>query len=73
MESPSAATAGFVSREQLDKATTALDVARSQLRVMLDAALDVLPPRARLLERQIRWSARGLMGQIKSLPVDFGS
>jgi cytochrome P450 len=52
---------------------TGTSVARTQLRVMLDTAVDVLPPRARLLERQIRWSARGLMGQIKSLPVDFAS
>jgi len=39
---------------------------------MLGAALDVLPPRARLLDDKIRWSARGIMGQIKSLPVDLG-
>jgi cytochrome P450 len=51
---------------------TGTSVARIQLRVMLESALDLLPPNARLLEDQIRWSARGLMGQIKTLPVDFG-
>ena len=52
---------------------TGTSVARIQLRVMLDAALDLLPPQARLLEKQIRWSARGFMGQIKTLPIDFGA
>jgi cytochrome P450 len=52
---------------------TGTSVARTQLHVMLDTALDLLPPRARLLEEQVRWSARGLMGQIKSLPVDFSA
>jgi cytochrome P450 len=52
---------------------TGTSVARMELRLMLDAALDFLPPGARLLEDQIRWSSRGLMGQIKSLPVDFAS
>jgi cytochrome P450 len=51
---------------------TGTSVARMQLRLMLEAALDVIPLHARLLEKQVRWSARGLMGQIKSLPVDFG-
>jgi hypothetical protein len=40
---------------------------------MLAAALDFLPPHARLLEDHIRWSARGFMGQIKNLPVDFAA
>lgn len=47
------------------------NVARVELRSMLDAALDFLPPGARLLEDQIRWSSRGFLSQIKSLPVDF--
>ncbi len=38
-----------------------------------DAALDFLPEGARLLDDRIRWSSRGLMSQIKALPVDFGS
>jgi cytochrome P450 len=49
------------------------NVARVELRLMLDAALDFLPPNARLLEDQIRWSSRGLASQIKSLPVDFAA
>lgn len=47
------------------------NVARVEIRSMLDAALDFLPPAARLLEDRIRWSSRGFMSQIKSLPVDF--
>ncbi len=50
-----------------------VNVALVELRLMLDAALDVLPPNARLLEDQIRWSSSGFMGQIKSLPVDFAA
>ena len=46
-------------------------IARAELRLMLEAALDFLPRDARLLEDQVRWSSLGFMGQIKSLPVDF--
>lgn len=49
------------------------NVARVELRSMVDAALDFLPPGARLLEDQIRWSSRGFLSQIKSLPVDFAA
>jgi cytochrome P450 len=48
------------------------NLALVELRLMVEAALDFLPPRAQLLEDQIRWSSRGLMSQIGSLPVDFG-
>ncbi len=48
------------------------NIARTEMRLMIDAALDFLPEGARLLEDRIRWSARGLMSQIKALPVDFG-
>ena len=47
------------------------NIARMQLRLMIGAALDFLPEGARLLEHEIRWSAKGVMSQIKSLPVDF--
>jgi len=47
------------------------NIARVELRLMLDAALDFLPLNARLLEDKIRWSSRGLASQMKSLPVDF--
>jgi cytochrome P450 len=46
-------------------------VARMELRLMLDAALDFLPCGARLREDEIRWSRKGFMSQIKTLPVDF--
>ena len=49
------------------------NLARVELRSMLDAALDFLPPNARLLEDQIRWSSRGLVSQIKNLPIDFAA
>jgi len=48
-----------------------INIARTELQMMLDAALDFLPPRPFLLEDQIRWSSKGLMSQLKSLPVDF--
>jgi cytochrome P450 len=47
-------------------------LARMELRLMIDAALDFLPRGARLLADEIRWSQKGLMSQIKTLPVDFG-
>jgi cytochrome P450 len=50
-----------------------VNIARAELRLMLDAALDFMPERARLLENRVRWSSGGFMGQIKSLPVDFGA
>jgi biflaviolin synthase len=46
-------------------------IARMELRLMIDAALDFLPPDARLAEADIRWSNKGVMSQIKTLPVDF--
>jgi cytochrome P450 len=49
------------------------NIARVELRVMLAAALDFLPAHARLVEEQIRWSSRGIVSQLKNLPVDFGS
>lgn len=49
------------------------NLGRVELRLMIDAALDFLPPDARLLEDQIRWSSRGLASQIKTLPVDFAA
>jgi hypothetical protein len=48
-----------------------INIARSELHLMFDAALDFLPPKVRLLEDQIRWSSKGLMSKVKSLPVDF--
>jgi cytochrome P450 len=48
------------------------NVARAELRVMLEAALDFLPVDARLMEERIRWGGTGILSRIKSLPVDFG-
>ena len=50
-----------------------VNIARAELHLMLDAALDFMPTGARLLEDQIRWGSKGIMSQIKSLPVDFGA
>ena len=47
------------------------NIARMQLRLMIGAALDFVPEGARLLEDEIRWSAKGVLSQIKTLPVDF--
>ena len=49
------------------------NIARMELRLMIDAALDLIPQGARLLENEIRWTQKGFMSQIKSLPVDFAS
>ena len=48
-------------------------IARMELRFIIDAALDFIPPDALLIEDEIRWSRKGLMSQMKSLPVDFGA
>jgi len=48
------------------------NIARMELTSMIAAALDFLPIEARLSEDEIRWTQRGFMSQIKSLPVDFG-
>jgi cytochrome P450 len=48
------------------------NLARTELRLMLDAALDFLPEDARLPEEQIHWGGLGILTRIKSLPVDFG-
>lgn len=46
-------------------------IARSELHLMFDAALDFLSPQARLLEDRIQWGSKGLMSQLKGLPVDL--
>ena len=48
------------------------NLALVQLRQMIQAALDFLPPDARVVEDQIRWSKAGVQSQIKTLPMDFG-
>jgi cytochrome P450 len=49
------------------------NLARSELRCMLDAALDFLPRGARLVEDEIGWMRLGMFSRIEKLPVDFGS
>lgn len=49
------------------------NIARMQLRLMIGTALDFVPEGARLLEHEIRWSAKGVLSQIKSLPVEFAA
>lgn len=49
-----------------------VNIARLEMRLMLDALLDILSSATRLPEDQIHWSARGMMSQLGSLPVDFG-
>jgi cytochrome P450 len=48
------------------------NLARMELRLMLDAALDFLPEEARLPEERIAWSGLGVLARVKSLPVEFG-
>ncbi len=49
------------------------NLARTELRLMLDAALDFLPREARLLEEQIQWGGLGILSRIKTLPIDLGA
>ncbi len=48
------------------------NLAKTELRCMIDAALDFLPPDARLLEDEIEWSQVMFFRRIEKLPVHFG-
>lgn len=48
------------------------NLARAELRLMLESALEFLPEDARLQESEIRWGGLGILDRIKTLPVDFG-
>ncbi len=48
------------------------NLARQELRCIVDAALDFLPPDARLLEDQIERTRMAMFSRIETLPVDFG-
>jgi cytochrome P450 len=48
------------------------NLARMELRLMIDAALDFMPEEARLPEEEIQWGGAGILSRIKALPVDFG-
>jgi cytochrome P450 len=47
------------------------NLAQLEMGCMLDAALDFLPPGARLLEERFEWTRLGLFSRAESLPVDF--
>jgi cytochrome P450 len=49
------------------------NLAKGELNCMLDAALDFLPPGARVLREQIELQSLGLFDRTMSCPVDFGS
>ncbi len=48
------------------------NLARQEMRFIIDAALDFLPEGARLCEDQIRWGRTGFSNRMETLPVDFG-
>jgi cytochrome P450 len=48
-------------------------LARQEMRCMLDAALDFLPPGARLRPEQMSFTSMGFMRRPANLPVDFGT
>ena len=66
-------TRGAISFGQGTHYCIGANIARMELRWMLDAALDFMPPGARLLEDEILWSQKGFLSQMKTLPVDFAS
>lgn len=49
------------------------NLARQELRCMIEAALDFLPPGARVLTDQIERTQIAMFSRIDKLPVDFGS
>lgn len=48
------------------------NIARTELRIMLEAALEFMPDDARLREEEIHWGGFGILDRIKTLPIDFG-
>jgi len=49
------------------------NLARQEMRCMIEAALDFLPPGARVLTEQIERTHIAMFSRIDTLPVDFGS
>jgi cytochrome P450 len=49
------------------------NLAQLEMGIMLDAALDLIPERATLLEDRIEWMRFGMFSRAETLPVDFGS
>jgi len=48
------------------------NLARTEMRCMMDAALDFLPPGARFCEERIELEKMGIFQRPKNLPIDFG-
>lgn len=48
------------------------NLAKQELRCMIEGALEFLPPNARLREDLVRWSDMVIMRRMENLPVDFG-
>ncbi len=48
------------------------NLAQLEMGIMLDAALDVIPEDAKLLDDQIEWMRMAMFSRVESLPVDFG-
>jgi len=48
------------------------NLAKQELRCMIEGALEFLPPNALIREDLVRWSDMVIMRRMESLPVDFG-
>ena len=48
------------------------NLAQLEMGIMLDAALDFLPPDAKLLEDRIEWMRMSMFCRAETLPIDFG-
>jgi cytochrome P450 len=48
------------------------NLAQSEMGIILDAALDVIPEDARLLEDEIQYERTAMFSRMTTLPVDFG-
>lgn len=49
------------------------NLARQELGVMFDAALDFLPPGSKLVEEDVRWAHFAIFNRIESLPVEIAA
>jgi cytochrome P450 len=49
------------------------NLARQELGLMFDAALDFLPPGSKLVEEDVRWARFAIFNRIESLPVEIAS
>ncbi|MFT5443193.1 MAG: cytochrome P450 [Myxococcota bacterium] len=49
------------------------NLAQLEMGIMLNAALDVIPEGATLVEDEIEWMRRAMFARVETLPIDFGS